>query len=66
MPCIILVKLLLYFIFYSTPTIDGLENGLPWPKFTKSDQLMILFNSSQPSLIQNPCMDTYTFWKKLI
>jgi len=64
--CIILVNLPLYFIFYSNPTIDGLENGLPWPKFTKPNQSMILFDSSHPSLIKNPCTDAYAFWKKLI
>ncbi|XP_060878026.1 esterase FE4-like [Metopolophium dirhodum] len=53
------------FVTSDIPTIDGLENGLPWPEFTNTNQSMILFNSSHPSLIQNPCMDAYAFWKKL-
>ncbi|KAL4097005.1 hypothetical protein QTP88_021850 [Uroleucon formosanum] len=54
------------FVTSDNPTIDGLKNGIPWPKFTKLNQSMILFNSSHPSLIQNPCIDAYEFWKKLI
>ncbi|XP_025194181.1 esterase E4-like isoform X1 [Melanaphis sacchari] len=53
------------FVISDNPTIDGSENGLPWPKFTRSNQTMILFNSSYPSLIQNPRIDAYEFWKKL-
>lgn len=54
------------FVSSDNPTIDGSENGLPWPKFTQSNQLVVLFNSSYPSLIQNPSADGYEFWKKLI
>jgi len=54
------------FVTSDNPTIDGLENGLSWPKFTQSNQSMLLLNSSYPSIIRNPCMDAYAFWKKLM
>lgn len=51
--------------FYSEATIDGSENGLVWPEFTKSNQLMMYLNSSQPSIKQNPLKDNYKFWNSL-
>lgn len=53
------------YCFYRHITIDGSENGLPWPKFTQSNQIMVHVNSSYPGFIKNPFVESYDFWNKL-
>lgn len=60
-----LPEILFFFNFYSNPTIDGTENGLAWPKFTRSNQRMMHLNSSYPSITDNPFVDDYEFWSRL-
>lgn len=52
--------------FFSTPTVDGTENGAAWPAFTSMEKSSLLhIDSVEPKIVRNPFEEKYKFWSEL-
>ncbi|VVC41623.1 Hypothetical protein CINCED_3A016801 [Cinara cedri] len=49
------------------PTVDGTENGFPWPAFNSDAQKreILHIDSERPSIMENPFEEKYKFWNDL-